>query len=335
MPFIITPRQLIQRSHFYQQFAQLTAAGIPILKILETFSRNPPERSYRVPIREMFAQISQGATFTEAVEQLGHWAPSFDIALIKAGEHSGRLDQVFRLLANYYQERATILRQMISGLLYPAFVFHFAIVMFPFLAWFQGGSMRAFALQTIGILAPIYCAIFFIIYAAQGRRGETWRARLEKILRPVPVLGRAREALALARLAAALEALLNAGVTVIEAWELAAAASGSPRIASTVLEWRPRLQAGGVTPSEAVTDSGKFPEMFANLYHTGEISGQLDESLRNLHRYYQEEGQRKMQMLGQWLPRGVYLFVALMVAVKVIGFYTSYFNGISNAINGF
>jgi len=335
MPFIITPRQLIQRSHFYQQFAQLTAAGVPILKVLETFSRNPPDRSYRVPVQEMFAHISQGGTFAEAVENLGHWAPTFDIALIKAGEHSGRLDQVFRLLANYYQERAAILRRMISNLLYPAFLFHFAIVLFPFLAWFKGGSLTTFALQTIGILAPIYCAIFFIIFALQGRRGETWRARLEKILRPIPVLGGAREALALARLAAALEALLNAGVTVIEAWELATAASGSPRIASTVRDWRPRLQAGGVTPSEAITDSRKFPELFANLYHSGEISGQLDESLRNLHRYYLEEGQRKMQMLGQWLPRGVYLFVALMVAVKVIGFYTNYFNGISNAINGF
>ena len=335
MPFIITPRQLVQRSHFYQQFAQLTAAGVPILKVLETFSRNPPDRSYRVPVQEMFKRISEGGTFAEAVEQLGHWVPAFDIALIKAGEHSGRLDQVFRLLANYYQDRAAILRRMISGLLYPAFVFHFAIILFPFLAWFKGGSLTMFALQTIGILVPIYGLIFFIIFATQGRRGEAWRARLEKITRPVPVLGSGREALALARLSAALEALLNAGVTVIEAWELAAAASGSPGIATVVLEWRPRLQSGGVTPAEAITDSGKFPELFANLYRSGEISGQLDESLRNLHRYYLEEGQRKMQMLGQWLPRGVYLFVALMVAVKVIGFYTDLWSGIDKAANGF
>ena len=334
MPIIVSPRQLTRRAQFYQQFAQLTAAGIPIVKILETFSRNPPDRSYREPTRLLLEQISQGATFTDAMRELDRWAPSFDLALIQAGEHSGRLDQVFRLLANYYEERAVILRRMISDLLYPMFLLHFAIILFPFIAWFQGGSMTSFILHTVGILVPLYAAVFAIIYATQGQRGELWRARLERILRPVPGLGSARQALALARLAAALEALLTAGVTVIEAWELAAAASGSPMIERTVREWRPRLQAGGVTPSEAVTDSGKFPELFANMYRSGELSGQLDESLRNLHRYYLEEGQHKMQLLGQWLPRAVYFGVALLVAYKVIGFYTNYWGQLDKAMNG-
>ena len=333
MPFFSTPRQLTQRAHFYQQFAQLTAAGVPIIKTLETFSKNPPERAYRGPVQAMVAQIYQGATFTEAVESLGRWAPAFDIALIRAGEHSGRLDQVFRLLSGYYMERAAILRRMISDLLYPMFLFHFAIVLFPFLTWFKGGSLEAFLLQTVGILAPLYLLIFVVIYALQGQRGEVWRARLEQILRPVPALGSAREALALARLSAALEALVNAGVTIIEAWELAATASGSPRIEGTVRAWRPQLQHAGVTPAEAVTQSGKFPELFCNLYRSGEVSGQLDESLRHLHRYYLEEGTRKMQLIGQWLPRGVYLCVAALVAFKVIGFYSNYFSQLNSIGN--
>lgn len=336
MAMTLTPRQLTKRAQFYQQFAQLTAAGVPILKILETFSRNPTDHSYRSATEQLRLRITQGATFTDAVRDLGHWAPPFDIALIEAGEHSGRLDQVFRLLSNYYQEKAAILRRMISDLLYPAFLLHFVIVLFPFLDWFKGGcSTGVFVMRTAGILAVLYTAIFMLVYAMQGRRGENWRAWLEKVLRPVPGLGSARQALALARLSAALEALLNAGVTIIEAWELAAAASGSPRIERAVREWRPRLQNSGVTPSEAVIDSGKFPELFENLYHSGEISGQLDESLRNLHRYYLEEGQHKMHLLGQWLPRGVYLCVALLVAFKVIGFYTNYFNQVNSIGNGF
>ena len=54
------------------------------------------------------------------------WAtgcPPFDIALVQAGEHSGRLDAVFKLLAAYYNDRAALLRQMISDLAYPAFRF--------------------------------------------------------------------------------------------------------------------------------------------------------------------------------------------------------------------
>ena len=91
---------------------------------------------------------------------------------------------------------------------------------------FAGGL--AYLRQTLGLLAPIYLVTALIIYAAQSRHGETWRASMESLLATVPVLGTARHYLALSRLAAALGALLSAGVTIIEAWDLAAAASGSP-----------------------------------------------------------------------------------------------------------
>ncbi len=98
-------------------------------------------------------------------------------------------------------------------------------------------------------------------------------------LRFIPVLGTARHYLALSRLAAALEALISAGVNIFEAWDLAAAASGSPALRRAVADWRPKITAGQM-PSEAVRACRLFPEMFANFYASGEISGKLDESLR-------------------------------------------------------
>jgi type II secretory pathway component PulF len=169
-----------------------------------------------------------------------------------------------------------------------------------------------------------------LLYAAQARRGEKWRSFLERILRPVPMLGTARHSLALARLAAALEALINAGVRIIEAWELAAAASGSPAIYRAVTAWKPEVMAGR-TPSEVVSASRQFPEVFANLYHSGEISGQLDDTLRRLHAYYQEEGSRKMHFVSQWVPRMIYFGVAILVGYKVIMFYMGHINDIKNA----
>jgi type II secretory pathway component PulF len=146
----------------------------------------------------------------------------------------------------------------------------------------------------------------------------------------VPVLGAGRQALALGRLAAALEALLNAGVGVLEAWELAGRASGSPALARTVISWRSRLLAGS-TPAELVRESGRFPELFANQYATGEVSGKLDDSLRRLHRYYDDEGTHKLQTLAQWAPRVFYLIVALLIAYRIVKFYAGYFEGISKA----
>ncbi len=132
----------------------------------------------------------------------------------------------------------------------------------------------------------------------------------------------------------ALEALLSAGVDIIEAWELAAAVSGSPALRSTVRAWRTDVRAGQ-TPAEAVSASGRFPDMFSNQYATGEISGKLEEVLRRMHAYYQEEGSRKLHALAQWTPRVVYLFVALMIGFKVVSFYMGYFQQIQNVTGGF
>src|SRR5260370_31379492 len=130
---------------------------------------------------------------------------------------------------------------MLAELDYPMFVFHFAIFLLPFLSFFRTGNLPLYLMQTFGILLPLYAVVFFIIYATQGRRGMKWRSFLERALRPIPVLGTGRHYLALARLAAALEALINAGVTIIEAWDMAAAASGSPAIQRAVADWRPAV----------------------------------------------------------------------------------------------
>src|SRR5213592_622813 len=78
-------------------------------------------------------------------------------------------------------------------------------------------------------------------------------------------------------------------------WRLTRAA----RRRCAVLSWKPGIQAGE-TPGEMVSRSSAFPELFSNLYNTGEISGQLDDSLRRLHHYYEEESARLLRAFIRW-----------------------------------
>jgi type II secretory pathway component PulF len=123
--------------------------------------------------------------------------------------------------------------------------------------------------------------------------------------------------------------LLSAGVSIIDAWELASDASGSPALRRTVSAWRPRVLAGQ-TPAEAVEESGVFPDLFAHLYKTGEISGQLDETLRRLYEHYHEEASRKLRAVAQWTPRLIYFAVIILIAYQVVSFWTGYYGQISD-----
>jgi type IV pilus assembly protein PilC len=338
MSFLITPRQFTQRSEFYHQLAQLTSAGIGLLPALEQIKRNPPGSAYREPIQQMLAELAQGRTFAGSLQQLGGWLPEFDISLIDAGERSGRLDACFRLLADYYTDQARLTNQMITQLLYPIGLVHFAalvfIVVLPFAKSQFSASIPLLLVKAALALAPLYLATAFIIFATHSRHGEKWRALIESCVRRIPILGKARHYLAIARLAAALEALISAGVNIIQAWDLAGNASGSLAVRRAVAAMKPEVVAGR-TPAEALREHSVFPVLFTNLYTSGEVSGKLDETLRRLYAHYQEEGSHKLQMFAQWMPRLIYMLVAVLVAYNVIKFWTGYFNQISNITGGF
>ncbi|HWQ90478.1 MAG TPA: type II secretion system F family protein [Clostridia bacterium] len=328
MAFFLTPGQFSRRADLYYQVGQLMSAGITLPAALEHLHQHPPARSYRKPLQQLCLDLDQGLTFTDALQQLD-WLPQFDLALIRAGEQSGRLDACLRSLADYYTDKAAMARQVIGDLIYPAVLLHAAVFLFPFPQLFLTGNLVRYLIQTLGFLLPIYILIAVIVFAGQARHGEPWRALMEKLTSLIPVLGTARRSLAIARLSMALESLLNAGVTIIEAWELAGNASGSPALRRAILAWRPLVDSGN-TPAEVVTASGKFPDLFVGQYSAGEISGSLTETLARLHRYYQEEGSRKLHAFARWTPHAIYLLIVFAIAYRVISFYAGYFRQIQN-----
>ena len=340
MPLILTPGQFNHRAEFYHQLAQLTSAGIGVVPALEQIRRNPPASSFRRPLQYFLEELAKGRTLSESLQH-GGWLPAFDTALIEAGEHSGRLDACFRLLADYYNDRARVTKQVISQLIYPVGLVHFAVFIFMVVLPFAGSQFNAsltwLFIRAALVLAPLYGVVVLLIYALQSKHGEQWRARIESFLRPIPILGKARHYLAMSRLAAALEALISAGVNIVDAWNLAATASGSPAFRRAVATWKPQLAAGR-TPAELVRACRLFPETFANLYASGEISGKLDETLRRLYTYYQEEGTLKLQTFATWVPRLIYICIVLVIAYFIISFYQHLYGGgsqLDQAIHGF
>ena len=335
MSWLVTPGQLASRSELFHQLAQVTASGIGLIGALEMLQRHPPRASLRQPISQLLVQLQAGSSFGDSLEHSGGWLSSFDVALLQAGEQSGRLPDCFRLLSDYYSQRAQLARQVMAFATYPFIVFHLAVFLFPigkFTDLILKGAVIPFALQKLTVFIPVYGLALFLAYALQSTRGEAWRASVEGVLDRLPLLGKARRSLAIARLSVALEALLNAGVNMIEAWQIAAAASGSVVLRRVVASETTRMIAG-TPPSEMVRSRREFPSTFASLYHSGEISGTLDDALRRSYVLFHEEGSRKLKQFVFGLAGVLVACVMLLVAFNIIKFYVGYFQQIGDAIN--
>ena len=330
---IFTPGQLSRRADFYYQLGQLTAAGLGVTVALQQLRRTSPSLQFQTHLAAALLDLETGASVSESFRRRPDWLPAFDIALLHAGERSGRLDATFAMLAHFYQDRAAMARKLVSALMYPAFLLHFALFILPFAELFKTGDFVSYLLKTVGVLIPIYALVGVGIFLSQGKRGEAWRSTFETLTARIPFVGSGRRQLALARLAAALEAMITCGETILEAWPQAAAASGSPALGREVDSWRPQF-ALDRTPAEVLRDSRVFPDMFSNLYTSGEITGSLDVTLRRLRDYYADEGSRDLHSAARIGPGILYALVAGYIAWQVVHFYLGYFNQINQVIDG-
>ncbi len=353
---MVTPGQLNRRAQLFEQLAAMIAAGVPLTKALEMAGKN---RSAGLPqkiIQELTHHLQEGHTFSDAMQLVSgqkrgmevslrpsnkaYWLSEFDIALLSAGEESGRLDSTFKLLARYYAARAKIIRDTIAGSIITIVTFHVFLIVFPigFLVAFVLGIVNnefskclPFIIEKIVVFGALYGFTWFSAFAGQGNRSEGWRTFVESGFSMIPLLRTAVKYLAVARLAMALDALLNAGVPVIRSWELAAASCGSPHLKREILKWTPQLE-HGTTPADMVAQIRYFPDMFAQLYQSGEISGKLDETLTRLHTYFEEEGFRKLQAFCRIVNFVIYFAIAITIGIYVIRFWLNYYGALFNNI---
>ncbi|HXC37154.1 MAG TPA: type II secretion system F family protein [Candidatus Acidoferrales bacterium] len=339
---ILTPGQLNRRAELYHQLGSMIAAGVPLMQALEMAGKNSSLRASRKYLSTLLEQLRNGRSLSDAMQHVHGWLPDFDAALLAAGEHSGKLDYSFKRLGEYYATKAQIIRETISSLAIAALNLHVFLFIFPLsvLIKFAIGLLNSdyrmcipFIKEKIIVYGALWGVILFFIFACQGRRGEPWRAMLEYLHQLVPMLRTALKYLVLYRFTTALEALVNSGISILKGLPMAAAGSGSTHLKNKVAEWPRELEAG-TTPSELIRGLSYFPDMYANLYYTGEISGRLDDSLVRLQTYYHEEGFRLLRLFMRILSRTIYLLIALLIAYNVIGFYTGYFQGVVNGAGG-
>ncbi|MGE3308342.1 MAG: type II secretion system F family protein [Limisphaerales bacterium] len=334
MAILVTPAQLSARSDFYHQIGTSVAAGLGLVQTLRILSKSPPSPGLRRRATRVADRLEAGSTASEAFRSLGSFVPPFDLSLIEAGEQTGRIDRTCLALAQSYAARAALARQILMGLAYPILVFHVAFLILPvqyLVALVRDGDGAGFLRQKILFFVPVYLATFGFIFLLQRSQTGVARSAFEGVTALIPVLGRARRALALSRLSLALDALLNAGVNAARAWPLAGAASGSPALHRELARWGPRI-ADGVPASELLLQSSRFPPHFSHIYATAEMSGQVDDALPRLVSHYQEEGLRLMRVAAGILIGVVYGGILLIVAYQIVSFWLGFYGQILNEV---
>jgi type II secretory pathway component PulF len=304
----------------------------------ETASASPRARPSFARVRD---SVAQGFSMSEGLAKSGGFFPEFFRGMVAVGENTGHLPETCEQLADYYEHRLQLRRMLVSSLTWPVIELTMALMVVGLIIWLAGAIPQLADLFGFGLRGNSGLAIYLAIVGAAGlgiavlvrgaARGALWVAPVERVALRLPVVGRAFETLALARLTSALHVTLNSGMDLRKALELSLLSTQSLRYAESAPVVLASIRAGDEI-HEGLRRTGVFPAMFLDAVQVGEDSGRLVQSMRHLTTQYQDESRVAMHTLTVLLGYAVWGIVAILIIVLIFraaGWYVQILNDAS------
>lgn len=328
---------------FSRQLATMVASGIPIVGSLDVLSEQMEDRTFRRTLRAVLGHVQAGASLSEALAKYSRIFSEFFINMVKAGESSGRLDEILDRLAGYL-EKADMLRNKVrASLFYPVLVCILAFSITTFLVVvvvpkFQGiftslGGTLPMPTQVL-LAASALLRKYFLLMVAAGVAtlmalrvflttpvGQLWFDRLKLRL---PLIGPLLLKVAIARFTRTLATLSKAGVPILTSLEIVAKTAGNRLIEHAAMAARSSIREGA-NIADPLAKSRIFPPMVTRMISVGEKTGELERMLSKISEFYENEVDTAVAALTSLIEPIIIAVLGLIIGSIVIALFLPIF----------
>ena len=148
---------------FSSQFAAALKAGISVEKTLSILGGQAEKRRWRKCLIKTAQFVKAGGSLADGFEEADpDGFPAAFLEMVRGGEHSGRLAEVFQNLSMYYERRYKAKQKMETSLIYPCFVLGMAVLVLTFIVGWVVPSIAA-VLKEVGTDLPLGTKILLSI----------------------------------------------------------------------------------------------------------------------------------------------------------------------------
>lgn len=326
---------IAEKARFYHELSRFLSSGFGVREGLEAILEETPRGRWKNALSASQRELDQGQSLAKSFRKGGAGLfEELELATLEAGERSGFLDSVCGFLATYYDAIRSTRAEIKRRSMYPLFLVHFGVITLWTPSIFLGGAGFDGYLVRVGVTFAILYGLFFL-FAGLGK--WFWKSGAksvgpDRILRAVPLFGRVRRTMAMARFCSAWQIQIQAGLPIIEALDAAAKTSGSALIVHSARGVIPLLQSGGQLSSAIESVKGLTP-LVRRAVQTGERTGELDLELGKCAKLYHEESRAAMVSLATWIPKLIFLGIAIGLAVMIVQAYLQIFEGYSQLLD--
>ena len=322
---------------FSRQMYTLLKAGVPILKSLAALQESATRVGFASMLQDVRTSLDSGRDLSTAMRRHSKVFSPFYISMVRVGELTGALEEVFLRLFNHIEFEREIKNQVSQALRYPIFVVGVMAValviinifVIPAFARIFAGFKAELPLMTKALLgfsdfmvqywpvllgATVGAYVLFRIWVGTPAGRYIWdRTKLR-----VPVAGKIVLKATLARFARSLSIALKSGVPIVQALSVVEQVVENTYVGQRIEQIRDGVERGESLLRTSVT-TGVFTPVVLQMISVGEETGELDDLLREVADMYQREVEYELKTLSAQIEPILIVFLGILVLILALG----------------
>ena len=330
----VTPVDLML---FSRQLHTLLKAGVPILRALAGLQESASNERLKQTLQQVRQSLGSGLDLSMSLAQNSGVFDGFYVALVRVGEMTGQLEEVFMRLFHHIEFEIFMGQQIKSALRYPMFVMAamaagmmvINVMVIPAFATVFKSFGAELPLATRILMATSEFTINYgwLLVAASAvgmwlmRRWiatNDGRLTWDRFKLRLPLAGKIIRKGMLARFARSLALSLKSGVPIEQALSIVAQTVENAYLSKKIEGMRESVERGE-SILRAAAATGVFTPIVLQMISVGEESGAIDDLMNEVGDLYTNEVQYELKTLGQQIEPIMIIFLGFMVLVLALG----------------
>lgn len=313
----------------YRQLADLLRAGVPLLKALRLLARGRANPRLSRVMGQVADAVSEGDRLADAMGRHEAVFPVIHVAMIRAGERGGFLEDVLARLGQYLEQQAEMRSKVVGQLIYPVVLLAvgglmvvFALVFFvprfkgyyknielPWATQILMGASDALVSGWPYVLAGAAIAIAGVVVALRRPRVQRFIAIVKF---RTPVIGPILKGLSVARFTRMLGTLLENGIAMLAAMKISRDAAGHPLMVEAIDRATEAVRSGA-SLAAPLGESGLFEEDTVEMIAVGESANNLPDVLVTLAQTVERRVEGQLSVMIRLLEPLLLLLMGMVV----------------------
>ena len=333
-----------EKTVFARQLATMVSSGLPLTDALELLKAQAESEKMDNVLGEMVSDVQGGMSLAKSMAKHPEVFNKVTVALIEAGEASGKLDILLEQLANNMEKERDFQSKTRGALIYPAVIASAMIMVFIIMMVFV--VPRLTELYTdIGLELPLPTRVligisnllvqgWWVVVLLLGVVGygllryvqtEKGQYRLSELAFKLPIFGKLNRESEHARFARTLGLLIGAGIPITQALEITAQAMGNIMYRDSILAAEKQVEKG-IPLSVPIKQDPNFEPLLAQMIAVGEETGAMDKVLDKVAVFFESQAEQMVKNLSTALEPIILIALGIMVALLVLAIITPIYN---------